>query len=200
MLLAALALILLPVVPTMSVGALSAAACALGLATSAPSVAQVQAPGPVGSALRPREALLVVLLLAAGAVPAGNVRRCLGGVAADIGVALAGLVDAHAPIAALAAQHAAGSLSLAHWLAGVRVAISANTLTHIGEAAMAAVAAVAGGSAFALIGQFGIARGIASAPLNQEWPAQDTRALHRPSVTPARFSGAAHRPPVVRRE
>ncbi|MFS2168639.1 DUF4010 domain-containing protein, partial [Variovorax sp. Varisp62] len=62
----------------------------------------------------------------------------------QVGIALAALVDAHAPVASLASLHAAGALSADQFVRGVLVAVGANTLTRC------AVALAAGGRAYAL--------------------------------------------------
>ncbi len=79
---------------------------------------------------------LIVLPL----IPARPI-AALGGIDARL---LAALVDAHAPVASLAAMHAAGSLPLDHVVHGVSIAISANSITR------AVVAAISGGRLFAL--------------------------------------------------
>ncbi len=96
------------------------------------------------SALRPREALIVAALLAGVAWGVNQARLAFGDVGLDFGIALAALVDAHAPVASLAAMHAAGTLPLDHVVHGVLIAISANSVTR------AVVAAISGGPVFAL--------------------------------------------------
>ncbi|WP_152543540.1 DUF4010 domain-containing protein, partial [Methylibium sp. T29] len=100
--------------------------------------------GPPRSALRPREALAVALTLGLVALLVGNAQRHYGDVGLELSVVLAALVDAHAPIASLAALHAAGELPTEALLHGVLLAVSANTVTRCG------VAMVAGGRAYAL--------------------------------------------------
>jgi uncharacterized membrane protein (DUF4010 family) len=60
------------------------------------------------------------------------------------GVALAAVVDAHAPIASLAALHAAGTLATPTLVGGALLSVSANTLVRC------IVAAVAGGRDYGL--------------------------------------------------
>ncbi|QAZ39256.1 hypothetical protein C1M51_07325 [Methylibium sp. Pch-M] len=123
----------------------AAGALAVGL-VSLRTAGVVHAPpaGPPRSALRPREALAVALTLGLVALLVGNAQRHYGDVGLELSVVLAALVDAHAPIASLAALHAAGELPTAALLHGVLLAVSANTVTRCG------VAMVAGGRAYAL--------------------------------------------------
>lgn len=99
---------------------------------------------PPRSALRPREALAVALTLGVVALLVGNAQRHYGDVGLELSVVLAALVDAHAPIASLAALHAAAELPTEALRHGVLLAVSANTVTRCG------VAMVAGGRAYAL--------------------------------------------------
>ncbi len=96
------------------------------------------------AALGLREALIVAALLASVAWSVNQARAAFGDVGLDLGIALAALVDAHAPVASLAAMHAAGSIPLDHVVRGVLIAISANSITR------AVVAALSGGPVFAL--------------------------------------------------
>lgn len=123
----------------------AAGALAVGL-VSLRTAGVVHAPpaGPPRSALRPREALAVALTLGLVALLVGNAQRHYGDVGLELSVVLAALVDAHAPIASLAALHAAGELPTEALLHGVLLAVSANTVTRCG------VAMVAGGRAYAL--------------------------------------------------
>lgn len=123
----------------------AAGALAVGL-VSLRTAGAVHAPpaGPPRSALRPREALVVALTLGLVALLVGNAQRHYGDVGLELSVVLAALVDAHAPIASLAALHAAGELPTEALLHGVLLAVSANTVTRCG------VAMVAGGRAYAL--------------------------------------------------
>jgi uncharacterized membrane protein (DUF4010 family) len=100
--------------------------------------------GSSRSALRPREAFLVALVLGTVAVGTGLLQHRFGENGLAIGVALAALADAHAPIASLAALHAAGTLPTPTLVAGAGLAIASNTLTRC------VVAAVAGGRHYAL--------------------------------------------------
>jgi uncharacterized membrane protein (DUF4010 family) len=87
--------------------------------------------------LRVREAVAVATLLAVVAVAVAWAQREFGALGALGGTALAALVDAHAPVAALASLHAAGSLGGGALLQGVLVAVAANSATR----ALAAVTA-----------------------------------------------------------
>ncbi len=122
-------------------------AAALGLLplmlSSRPAVG-IEAPANTRSALRPREALAVALALALVALLVGTAQRHFGDAGMQVGIALAALVDAHAPVASLASLHAAGSLSADQFVRGVLVAIGTNTLTRCG------VALATGGRAYAL--------------------------------------------------
>ncbi|OYY62022.1 MAG: hypothetical protein B7Y51_09180 [Burkholderiales bacterium 28-67-8] len=97
-----------------------------------------------GSALRLREALIAASLLGGVALLVGNAQARFGDVGLNISIAIAALVDAHAPVASLASLHAAGSLPVDRLELGVLVAVTANTLTRC------TVAAVTGGRAYAL--------------------------------------------------
>lgn len=148
--------------PSALAGAVGAAACGAVLARHA-AAPPVALPDSKGSALRPREAILVALVLAGVTLLVGNAQRHLGDTAGSIGVALAALLDPHASIAALAALHAAGRVSADHWIAGVLVAIGANTLTRC------VVAAVAGGKWFAARIAGALACSLALASLTAWW-------------------------------
>jgi uncharacterized membrane protein (DUF4010 family) len=97
-----------------------------------------------GSALRLREALIAAALLGGVALLVANAQAHFGDVGLNVSIAIAALVDAHAPVASLASLHAAGSLPLPRMEMGVLVAVTANTLTRC------TVAALTGGSAYAL--------------------------------------------------
>ncbi|KRC20352.1 hypothetical protein ASE31_25570 [Acidovorax sp. Root217] len=148
--------------PSALAGAVGAAACGAVLARHAAAPPEAL-PDSKGSALRPREAILVALVLAGVTLLVGNAQRHLGDTAGSIGVALAALLDPHASIAALAALHAAGRVSADHWIAGVLVAIGANTLTRC------VVAAVAGGKWFAARIAGALACSLALASLTAWW-------------------------------
>ena len=95
------------------------------------------------SALRPRVALVVALTLAAVAWLVGTAQRHFGATGLMLGVGLAALVEAHAPVVSLASLQAGGTVSIDTVLRGTLLAISANSLSRC------LVAAVAGGAAYA---------------------------------------------------
>lgn len=101
-------------------------------------------PAPSRSALHPHEAMTVALMLGGVAVAVGLLQRRFGETGLGIGVALAALVDAHAPIASLASLHAAGTLGAKAMVAGALLAVTSNTLTRC------VVALVAGGHRYGL--------------------------------------------------
>lgn len=132
---------LLPVALAGAAGAVAAGV--LPLLTSH-GAAAVEPPATQRSALRPREALAVALALALVALLVGSAQRHFGDAGLQAGIALAALVDAHAPVASLASLHAAGTLTTDLFIQGVLVAVGTNTLTRC------AVALGAGGRAYAL--------------------------------------------------
>ena len=134
-------LALLPVALAGMAGA--AAVGLLPLLSPSPAVAP-EAPASTRSALRPREALAVALALALVALLVGTAQRHFGDAGLQVGIALAALVDAHAPVASLASLHAAGTLPTERFILGVLVAVGTNTLTRC------AVALAAGGRNYAL--------------------------------------------------
>jgi len=105
---------------------------------------ETKPPSSKGSALRPREALLVAAALTLVTLLVGTAQHRFGDAGIHISVALAALADAHAPVASLASLHAAGSLSSHGFVRGALLAISANTLTRC------TVAALSGGRAYAV--------------------------------------------------
>jgi uncharacterized membrane protein (DUF4010 family) len=123
-------------------------------------------PGAGGSALRPREAMVVALTLAGVAGAVGLLQQHVGTAGLGLGVALAALADAHAPIAALASLHAAGSMATPTLLQLALLAIGANTFTRC------AVALAAGGWGYGwrvglcLLGSLAAAL----APAGLQWP------------------------------
>lgn len=139
----------LALLPVAAAGAAGAAAVGmLPLLWTAPSPAagrgSFEAPADTGSALRPREAIAVALTLALVALLVGTAQRHFGNAGLQFGVALAALVDAHAPVASLASLHAAGNLPTQRFILGVLIAVGANTLTRC------AVALMTGGIPYAL--------------------------------------------------
>jgi len=133
----------LAILPMALAGALGAAAIGLlALRTHGPQAAVVLPP-PTGSALRPREALAVAAVLGLVAAGVSQAQHRFGDAGLNLSIAIAALVDAHAPVASLAALNAAGSLSAHGVVLGALIAITVNSLTRC------VVAAVAGGRAYA---------------------------------------------------
>jgi uncharacterized membrane protein (DUF4010 family) len=129
--------------PVALAGALGAAGVGLlALRAQAPPAA-VELPPSTGSALRPREAIAVAMLLGLVAAGVGLAQQRFGDVGLNLGIAFAALIDAHAPVASLAALNAAGSLPVHGVVLGALIAITVNSLTRC------VVAAVAGGRAYA---------------------------------------------------
>lgn len=131
-------------VPVALAGAAGAVAAGLLPLLTSRDAAAVEPPATQRSALRPREALAVALALALVALLVGSAQRHFGDAGLQAGIALAALVDAHAPVASLASLHAAGTLTTDLFIQGVLVAVGTNTLTRC------AVALGAGGRAYAL--------------------------------------------------
>jgi uncharacterized membrane protein (DUF4010 family) len=94
--------------------------------------------------LRLREAMVVAALLLAVAATVTWAQARFGASGLWVGTAVAALADAHAPIAAVLALHQAGTVSAAHSVQVVLLAVSVNT------ASRCMVAALAGGVRFAL--------------------------------------------------
>ncbi|MDN6886567.1 DUF4010 domain-containing protein [Variovorax sp. CAN2819] len=130
--------------PVALAGAAGAVAAGLLPLLTSRDAAAVEPPATQRSALRPREALAVALALALVALLVGSAQRHFGDAGLQAGIALAALVDAHAPVASLASLHAAGTLTTDLFIQGVLVAVGTNTLTRC------AVAFGAGGRAYAL--------------------------------------------------
>lgn len=98
---------------------------------------------PSGGVLKLREALLVAGLLLGGAVLLGWAQhRGVSGLL--LGVAVAALADAHAPMVSLLSMHGAGALPVSHLMLGLMVALSVNGVTR------SAAGWLAGGRAFGL--------------------------------------------------
>lgn len=134
----------LALVPVALAGALGAAGVGL-LALRGPHTAPTAAavPPPTGSALRPREAVAVAAVLGVVAAGVSQAQQWFGDAGLNLGVALAALADAHAPVASLAALHAAGHLPAQGVALGALIAVGVNSLTR------GVVAAVSGGRAYA---------------------------------------------------
>ncbi|KWT64443.1 MULTISPECIES: MgtC/SapB family protein [unclassified Variovorax] len=130
--------------PVALAGAAGAAAVGLLPLLSRTSQGSMAPPSGARSALRPREALAVASALAIVALLVSNAQIRFGDAGLQISVALAGLADAHSPIASMASLHAAGKLTAEHFVRGALIAVSANTLTRC------TVAVMAGGPGYAL--------------------------------------------------
>lgn len=129
--------------PVALAGALGAAGVGmLALRAQAPPAA-FEVPPSTGSALRPREAIAVAMLLGLVAAGIGQAQQRFGDTGLNLGIAFAALIDAHAPVASLAALNTAGRLSAHGVVLGALIAITVNSLTRC------VVAAVAGGRAYA---------------------------------------------------
>ena len=141
---AALAPSALPTVgpPALTGAALAALAAAALWRRTLPEPTPLLVADAARGPLRVREAVLVAALLAAVAVAVAWAQRQFGAIGALGGTALASLVDAHAPVAALASLHDAGSLSTATLLQGLLVAVAGNAATR------SLAAFTAGGRAF----------------------------------------------------
>ncbi|RZU02579.1 MgtC/SapB family protein [Rivibacter subsaxonicus] len=116
-----------------------------------------------GSALRPREALAVALLLLGVSAVVGLAHEHFGDAGLWLGVATAALADAHAPVVSLASLQAAGRLDGGQFVSGVLLAIGVNTLTRLG------VALVSGGPRFALRVGWVLCGGLAAAWGARHW-------------------------------
>lgn len=136
----AVALALLPMALAGALGAAGIGLLALRGHHDTPAAAALP---PAGSALRPREALAVAALL--GLVTAGvsQAQQWFGNAGLHLGIAIAALADAHAPVASLAALHSAHHLPAQGVLQGTLIAITVNSITRC------VVAAVSGGRAYA---------------------------------------------------
>lgn len=99
--------------------------------------------GPRGQMLRPREAMIVALLLVGGAVLVHHA-QAYGISGVFMGTGLAAVVDAHAPVASLLSLFEGGRLSADNLLMGLMVALSVNGTTRT------IAAWVTGGTRFAM--------------------------------------------------
>ena len=113
------------IAPVALAGAVGGAAAGLlSLRSSAARSAPDEVPAQEGGALRPREAIAIALLLAVVALGVGSAQRHFGDTGLNVSIAIASLVDAHAPVASLASLHAAGSLTNHHMVLGALIAIT----------------------------------------------------------------------------
>lgn len=112
--------------PVAAAGMLTALLCAGWLAPrNAPAAA-----GPSRRPLRPREALVLALLLSAVSAAVGFAQQQLGPLGVLGGTLLAGLADAHAALPSLAALAAADRITPALLASALLLALGANSLTR----------------------------------------------------------------------
>ena len=136
------------VLPMAAAATLVAVALAVWLSRSQP-LAAVLPPAAEGKPesrrmLQPREALVLAALLSGVTLLMSWARAQFGDLGLMGATALAGLLDAHAPLASMAAQHGAGGVDHAVLRSVTWVAIAANSLTR------AITALVAGGLRYGL--------------------------------------------------
>lgn len=143
--------------PVLLAGA--AAALVLGglLAWHGRSAANAAGPAPGGGALQVRQALLVAVLLTGVTLGVTLADRLFGAAGTLVGVALAGLADAHAGVTAVAALSAQGRLDDGTALGAVLLAIAVNGLTRC------VVAGATGGLRYARWVAGGLAASLAAA-------------------------------------
>jgi len=122
-----------------------------GAAPSAP--AQPQRGGP----LRLKEAALIALLLSAVTVLVSWAEQRFGNSGLFSAIALAGLADAHAPVASLAGLAHAGQIDARLMCQGVLAAIASNSLTRCATAWLAGGPRFAALVAAALLSSLGLA-------------------------------------------
>lgn len=135
----------LAVVPTAIAGVAGAALCSAALLGRAPRAAVADASLPrQESALSLPSALAIAGLLGAVTLGVTWAQQRFGTAGAMASAALAGLGDAHSPIASLAALAAAGGLPAVEVKLGMLLAISANSATRL------VVSFATGGPAFLL--------------------------------------------------
>ena len=137
------------VLPMAAAATLVAVALAVWLSRSQPLAAVLPAPAVEGKPasrrmLQPREALVLAALLSGVTLLMSWARAQFGDLGLMGATALAGLLDAHAPLASMAAQHGAGGIDHAALRSVTWVAIAANSLTR------AITALVAGGFRYGL--------------------------------------------------
>lgn len=134
---------LAPVALAGAAGGLLGAAPLLWLARAGTPGHRAAPPASKASALQPRAAVTIALLLAVVAFGVSTARRQFGDAGLIAGVALAALADAHSAVSALASLHAGGQLTAARLVLGVLTAVAANTLVRL------VVALVSGGPGYA---------------------------------------------------
>jgi len=112
---------------------------------SAPAGAPAAGDTRKGSALQVREALFAAALLSVVTLAVTRAQHNFGNAGVLASMALAGLADAHAPVASLSALFAGGSLGQRELLLGVLLAVTANSATRL------VTAFVAGGAVFGML-------------------------------------------------
>lgn len=142
--------------PALLAGAATALALGGLLAWRGQAVAAI-APAPGGGALQVRQALLVAALLTGVTLAVAQADRLFGAAGTLVGVALAGLADAHAGVTAVAALNAQGRLDDGTALGALLLAIAVNGLTRC------VVAGTTGGLRYARWVAGGLAASLAAA-------------------------------------
>jgi uncharacterized membrane protein (DUF4010 family) len=146
--------------PTAAAGAAAAAILGLLPVLFRGTAIPPESPIAARSALRPHVALAIALALALAALLVGTAQQHFGDSGLRVGVALAALLDAHAPVATLASLHASGALTPEHFVQGVLIAIAANTVTRCTVAVVARGVTYGLRLALSLLAGFAIAAGI----------------------------------------
>lgn len=146
---------LAPVAGAGLVGGLASSGVLLWLARR--QAAADKAAPPQAGALSLPAALLIATLLTVVTVAVTSAQRHFGAAGVLSGAAIAGLVDAHSPVASLCALFAAGGLTARELLLGVLLAVSANSATR------GVTAFVAGGGRYGLSLAAVLLAGLASA-------------------------------------
>ncbi len=149
--------------PASAAGALFAVGAALLTFRSNEHDASHHVKTAAGSALRPTEALVVAVVMALVALLVAASLRRYGDVGLQATVALAGVVDAHSPVASLASLHAAHTISTAQFVQCALIAIGVNTL------ARCALAIVTGGTSYGLRACAGLLGSMACALATMYW-------------------------------
>ena len=120
---------------------------------------------PLGriDAIRVREAVALASMLFVITLAVSYARRWFGQTGLRLSVAVAGLADAHAPVASLAAMFDGGQLPRSNLIAAVLLAITANSGTRL------VVALVSGGMASGIRVGAALTSGLAGAWIARVW-------------------------------
>lgn len=146
--------------PVAGLGALGAGAAAFGLLRAASRHTAASEPTlHEQGVLRLREALVIAALLSGVTLLVSAAEQHFGNAGVYAGALLAGLAEAHAPVAAQLALEAAGRIDAHTLQTGTLLAIGANSLTR------SVVALLAGGGVFALRVAGALAAGALAAAL-----------------------------------